>query len=41
MGEASGYYNEQIEKFADQLIETPVRKHYDVGVLHYEVSALS
>ncbi len=39
-GEASGYYKEQIKKFADHLIETPVRKHYDVGVLHYEVSAL-
>jgi heme-degrading monooxygenase HmoA len=41
LGEASGYFKEQIEKFADHLVETPVRKHYDVGVLHYEVSALS
>lgn len=40
-GEASGYYKEQIKKFADHLIETPVRKHYDVGALHYEVSALA
>lgn len=40
-GEASGFYKEQINKFADHLVETPVRKHYDVGVLHYEVSALA
>ena len=32
-GEASGFYKEQIAKFADFLIETPVRKHYDVSVL--------
>ena len=40
-GEASGFYKEQIKKFADHLTETPVRKHYDVGVLHYEVSTLA
>jgi heme-degrading monooxygenase HmoA len=32
-GEASGYYQEQIDKFADFLIDTPVRKHYEVSVL--------
>jgi hypothetical protein len=32
-GEASGYYREQIRKFADLLTETPVRKHYEVSVL--------
>lgn len=32
-GEASGYYKEQIGKFTDLLIETPVRKHYEVGAL--------
>jgi heme-degrading monooxygenase HmoA len=32
-GEASGYYKEQISKFADFLTETPVRKHYEVSVL--------
>jgi heme-degrading monooxygenase HmoA len=32
-GEASGYYKEQIGKFADLLTETPVRKHYEVSVL--------
>ena len=32
-GESSGYYQEQISKFADFLIETPVRKHYEVNVL--------
>lgn len=40
-GEASGFYKEQINKFADHLIETPVRKHYDVGVLHYDASVLA
>ena len=34
-GEASGFYKEQIAKFADLLIETPVRKHYDVSVLEH------
>jgi heme-degrading monooxygenase HmoA len=32
-GESSGFYKEQIEKFSEFLIETPVRKHYDVSVL--------
>jgi heme-degrading monooxygenase HmoA len=32
-GEASGFYKEQIAKFADFLVETPVRKHYEVSVL--------
>ena len=32
-GEASGFYRDQIAKFADFLIETPVRKHYEVSVL--------
>ena len=32
-GEASGFYNEQIAKFADFLVETPIRKHYEVSVL--------
>ena len=32
-GEASGYYQEQIDKFSAYLTETPVRKHYDVSVL--------
>jgi heme-degrading monooxygenase HmoA len=32
-GETSGYYKEQIAKFADFLVETPVRKHYEVSVL--------
>ncbi len=40
-GESSGFYKEQIKKFADHLSETPVRKHYEVGVLHYEVSSLA
>jgi len=32
-GEASGFYKEQIAKFADLLTETPIRKHYEVSVL--------
>jgi heme-degrading monooxygenase HmoA len=32
-GEASGYYQEQIDKFAHLLVDTPVRKHYEVNVL--------
>src|SRR5215212_1555102 len=32
-GEASGFYKEQIAKFADFLVETPIRKHYEVSVL--------
>ena len=31
--EASGYYKEQSAKLADFLVETPVRKHYEVSVL--------
>jgi hypothetical protein len=31
--EASGYYKEKIAKFADFLIETPIRKHYEVSIL--------
>ena len=32
-GEASGFYREQIKKFADLLTETPVRKHNEESVL--------
>ena len=32
-GEASGHLKEQITKFADFLVETPIRKHYEVSVL--------
>ena len=32
-GEASGFYKEQIAKFADFLVETPIRKHYEVSVM--------
>jgi heme-degrading monooxygenase HmoA len=32
-GEASGYYQEQLDKFAHLLVDTPVRKHYEVNVL--------
>jgi heme-degrading monooxygenase HmoA len=39
--EASGFYKEKVEKFAELLTETPVRKHYEVGVLHYDVSVLA
>jgi hypothetical protein len=39
--EASGFYKEKVEKFAELLIETPVRKHYEVGVIHYDVSVLA
>jgi heme-degrading monooxygenase HmoA len=31
--EASGYYKEKIANFADLLVETPVRKHYEVSIL--------
>ena len=31
--EASGYYKEQIARLADFLVETPIRKHYEVSVL--------
>jgi hypothetical protein len=31
--EASGYYKEKIAKVADLLVETPVRKHYEVSIL--------
>ena len=31
--EASGYYKEQSAKLADFLVETPIRKHYEVSVL--------
>jgi heme-degrading monooxygenase HmoA len=30
--EASGYYKAKFAKFADLLVETPVRKHYEVSV---------
>lgn len=40
-GEASGFYKEQIGKFTDLLVETPVRKHYEVGALHYGAGVLS
>ena len=32
-GVASGYYQEQIDKFAHLLVDTPVRIHYQVNVL--------
>jgi heme-degrading monooxygenase HmoA len=35
-GEANGFYKEQIRKFSELLTETPVRKHYNVGVIHYD-----
>ena len=40
-GEANGFYQAQIKKFSDLLIETPVRKHYNVGVIHYDASVLA
>jgi heme-degrading monooxygenase HmoA len=40
-GEANGFYQEQIRKFSDLLTETPVRKHYNVGVIHYDASVLA
>ena len=40
-GEANGFYKQQIRKFSDLLTETPVRKHYNVGVLHYVASVLA
>jgi heme-degrading monooxygenase HmoA len=40
-GEANGFYQAQIGKFSDLLTETPVRKHYNVGVIHYDASVLS
>jgi heme-degrading monooxygenase HmoA len=40
-GEANGFYQAQIRKFSDLLTETPVRKHYGVGVIHYEASVLA
>jgi heme-degrading monooxygenase HmoA len=40
-GEANGFYQQQIRKFSDLLTETPVRKHYNVGVLHYGASVLA
>jgi len=40
-GEASGFYKEQIKRFSDLFTETPVRKHYDVSALHYDVSVLA
>ena len=32
-GEASGYYQEQIDKFTELLAETPVSSHYEVSVM--------
>jgi heme-degrading monooxygenase HmoA len=40
-GEANGFYQEQIRKFSDLLTETPVRKHYNVGVIHYDASVVA
>ena len=40
-GEANGFYKQQIRKFSDLLTETPVRKHYNVGVLHCDASVLA
>ena len=40
-GEANGFYQQQIRKFSELLTETPVRKHYNVGVLHYDASVLA
>ena len=39
--EANGFYQAQIGKFSDPLTETPVRKHYNVGVIHYDASVLA
>ncbi|MEW6638149.1 MAG: hypothetical protein AB1425_15185 [Actinomycetota bacterium] len=30
---AGGFYDEKIERFASLLIDTPVRRHYDLDVL--------
>jgi heme-degrading monooxygenase HmoA len=40
-GEASGFYQAQIRKFSELLTETPVRKHYNVGVIHYDASVMA
>ena len=40
-GEANGFYQQQIRKFSELLTETPVRKHYNVGVLQYDASVLA
>jgi heme-degrading monooxygenase HmoA len=40
-GEANGFYQRQIRKFSELLTETPVRKHYNVGVLHYDDSVMA
>jgi heme-degrading monooxygenase HmoA len=40
-GEANGFYQEQIRKFTEHLTETPVRKHYNVGVIHYDASVVA
>ena len=40
-GEANGFYQEQVRKLSDLLTETPVRKHYNVGVIHYDASVLA
>ena len=40
-GDANGFYQQQIRKFSELLTETPVRKHYNVGVLHYDASVLA
>jgi hypothetical protein len=37
----TGFYQQQIRKFSELLTETPVRKHYNVGVLHYDASVLA
>ena len=40
-GEANGFYQAQIRKFTEHLTETPVRKHYNVGVIQYDPSVLA
>ncbi len=40
-GEANGFYQAQIGKFTEHLTETPVRKHYNVGVIQYDSHALA
>jgi heme-degrading monooxygenase HmoA len=40
-GEANGFYQEQVGKISDLLTETPVRKHYNVGLIHYDTGVVA
>ena len=40
-GEANGFDQQQTRKFSELLTETPVRKHYNVGIVHYVSSVLA